>query len=104
MRFIVIFQNEESIRQKIMPMITHMCHQGHNFSRVEESYPLFAILPAWPNPEVLFKVPLNVQIEELIWENKVLTLIQKLVMDIETELIKEPNTATDNQSSSNAVP
>lgn len=85
MRFTVIYRH--SMRENIFPQLLSLLKKV-DLSKDRIQSNIFTTSPAWPAQDELNKLDLQVQVEELILENEQLLSIRKLIIDIETELMK----------------
>jgi len=87
-----MFQNNEAHRGQVMAMLTQICNQGHDLSVNPIQTPWFQTFTHWLDSKTLLNVPLSHQVEELDWANNALTLIHKLVNDVEVIVEMQPET------------
>lgn len=109
MRFTVLFQNNEGSRNQTMAVLTQVCQQGRDLSTQPVQTPWFQTLTSWPDSPTLLNIPLSHQLEELEWANNALTIVRRLVNDVEAQVEKpeikvdETPKPEDNTNTSNKI-
>jgi NAD-dependent oxidoreductase involved in siderophore biosynthesis len=87
MRFIIIYNNRDDVRNNIEILIRQLVGQGFNCAINQINHPLFSSRLFWPSQQEIAGLPFTTQCEEVIWTENKLTSLRKLIIDVETEVV-----------------
>lgn len=83
MKFTVIYQNQDHIRQMVCQTLLQAIGQGIDLEQKPISTPFFSTRKRWPDIQELMNIPLSHQCEEYKYDGKQLNSIRLLIMDAE---------------------
>lgn len=94
MRFTVIYINEKSIRDKVISLLISAITQGLKLNERGIMHPIFLTQPRWPIIEIIERIPLHVQCEEMEYLEGSLRTLRVNTVDV--EVVIESNENPDN--------
>lgn len=77
-RFVLIYRNDPSLREQLLQLLPQIISQ-RDLREHSVQHPQFTILPEWPDTNGL---PLQLQVEQFLYEDGKLICIRALVIDI----------------------
>ena len=86
MRFVIIYQNREDVRNNVEALINQAIAQGANLAAQEIQHPLVQTKLYWPDVKFVNSLPLNVQCEEVEFKEGKLISLKKSIVDIEVSV------------------
>lgn len=90
MNVVLIYLNQKSVERQVKKIALTAIHQKFDFSRGGIAHhPFFNITQGWPSKEQLDTLPLQYQCEEVKFRNNRLATVRKLVIDIDSSLIRQ---------------
>jgi len=82
MKFIVIYKNEPAIRAQVLQIIIEALLKGIDFGKIPIQHPSFFTRPYKLSADEMQSVPLDHQLEELLWKEQKLVSLYQLVIDV----------------------
>jgi hypothetical protein len=94
MSFVLIYRNNSEIRKHIENWIRDATKRGLNPVLQPVNTSFFSSRLSWPSYGEIANWPMNLQVEEVKWEEEKLVSVKCLIIDVEVVIIQEVNTTS----------